>query len=70
MRAAFVKCLLLNYCSQAFPWNVLFAPRNLTVAASLLASALSVSGAIFPTLQMYSPYGGLIHVSPLIFVRP
>jgi hypothetical protein len=41
----------------------LFAPRNMTVVVSLLVSALSVSGAIFLILEMYSPYAGLIHVS-------
>jgi Protein of unknown function (DUF4239) len=41
----------------------LFAPRNATVVASLLVSALSVSGAIFLIVQMYSPYAGLIRVS-------
>ncbi len=41
----------------------LFAPRNLTVIVSLLVSAVSVSGAVFLILEMYSPYAGLIHVS-------
>jgi hypothetical protein len=41
----------------------LFAPRNATVVVSLLVSALSVSGAIFLILEMYSPYAGLIRVS-------
>jgi hypothetical protein len=41
----------------------LFAPRNVTVVVSLFVSALSVSGAIFLILEMYSPYAGLIHVS-------
>lgn len=41
----------------------LYAPRNATVVASLFVSALSVSGAIFLILEMYSPYAGLIHVS-------
>jgi len=41
----------------------LFAPRNATVVVSLLVSALSVSGAIFLMLEMYSPYTGVIHVS-------
>jgi hypothetical protein len=41
----------------------LFAPRNTTVVVSLSVSALSVSGAIFLILEMYSPYAGLIHVS-------
>lgn len=41
----------------------LFAPRNATVVTSLLVSALSVSGAIFLILELYKPYGGLIHIS-------
>jgi membrane-bound ClpP family serine protease len=41
----------------------LFAPRNGTVVASLLISALSVSGAILLILEMYTPYAGLIQVS-------
>ena len=41
----------------------LFAPRNATAIATLLVCALSVSGAIFLILEMYSPYAGLIHVS-------
>jgi len=41
----------------------LFAPRNVTVVVSLMVSALSVSGAVFLILEMYSPYSGLIHVS-------
>ncbi|MGC2735444.1 MAG: hypothetical protein WA212_16240 [Candidatus Acidiferrales bacterium] len=45
----------------------LFAPRNATVVVSLLISALSVSGAIFLIVQMYSPYAGLIRVSSAPF---
>jgi len=41
----------------------LFAPHNLTTIASLMAAALSVSGAIFLILVMYSPFGGLIQIS-------
>jgi hypothetical protein len=41
----------------------LYVPRNATVVVSLLVSAISVSGAIFLILEMYSPYEGLIHVS-------
>ncbi|HVO26526.1 MAG TPA: hypothetical protein VMW56_23190 [Candidatus Margulisiibacteriota bacterium] len=40
-----------------------FAPPNATVIASLAVSALSVSGAIFLILEMYSPYSGLIQIS-------
>ena len=47
----------------------LFAPFNATVVSSLIAAALSVSGAIFLILDMYKPYSGLIQISsaPLRF---
>jgi hypothetical protein len=41
----------------------LFAPRNATTLASLFIASLSVSGAIFLIVELYSPYGGLIEVS-------
>jgi hypothetical protein len=41
----------------------LFAPPNSTVIVTLFVSSLSVSGAIFLILEMYTPYAGLIHVS-------
>jgi len=41
----------------------LFAPRNVTVVATLLICALSVSGAILLILEMYTPYAGLIKIS-------
>ncbi|HYL69449.1 MAG TPA: hypothetical protein VEX69_09805 [Candidatus Limnocylindria bacterium] len=41
----------------------LFAPFNATAVASLFVSGLSVSGAIFLILELYSPYAGLIKVS-------
>jgi hypothetical protein len=41
----------------------LFTPLNATTVGSLLVSALSVSGAIFLILELYTPYGGLIEVS-------
>ena len=41
----------------------LFAPRNATVIAVLLISALSVSGAIFIILEMNHPLQGMIKVS-------
>jgi hypothetical protein len=43
-------------------WGI-FAPRNSTVVATWFVSALSVSGAIFLILEMYTPYAGLILVS-------
>jgi hypothetical protein len=41
----------------------LFAPPNATVIVSLFVTALSVSGAIFLILEMYTPYAGLIQIS-------
>jgi hypothetical protein len=41
----------------------LFGPRNLTVKACLLVSALAVAGAIFLILEMYQPQSGFIRVS-------
>jgi hypothetical protein len=55
--------VLIFWLSIIFISFGLFASRNATVVVSLLVSALSVSGAIFLILEMYSPYEGLIHVS-------
>lgn len=41
----------------------LFSPRNATSITSVVAAALSVSGAIFLILEMYMPFRGLIQVS-------
>lgn len=43
-------------------WGLL-APPNGTVIGTMLASALSASGAILLILEMYSPYEGFIRVS-------
>ncbi len=42
----------------------LFAPNNATAIATLFVCALSVSGAIFLVLEMYSPFKGLMQISP------
>jgi Protein of unknown function (DUF4239) len=41
----------------------LFAPRNATVTTALFVAALSVSGAIFLILEMYTPFSGVIRLS-------
>jgi hypothetical protein len=41
----------------------LFAPANCTVIAAFFVAALSVSGALFLIMEMYTPYGGLIRMS-------
>jgi hypothetical protein len=55
--------MLVFWLSTLFISFGLFAPANGTVVASLLVSALSVSGAILLIQDMYNPYGGLIQVS-------
>ena len=47
----------------------LFAPRNVTVMATLFVSALSVSCAIFLILEMYKPFRGLIRISGAPLMR-
>jgi hypothetical protein len=41
----------------------LYAPRNPTVVGVLFLCALSVSGAIFLILELYSPFEGWIKIS-------
>jgi Protein of unknown function (DUF4239) len=42
----------------------IFAPPNPTVIATLIICALAASGAIFIILEMYSPFSGLLRISP------
>lgn len=55
--------ILVFWLTAIFISFGLFAPRNATVSAALLASVLSVSGAVFLILEMYTPFGGLIEIS-------
>jgi hypothetical protein len=41
----------------------LYAPSNATVTVALFVAALSVSGAIFLILEMYTPFDGVIQIS-------
>lgn len=55
--------VLISWLTIIFIGFGLFAPTNATVIASLLVSALSVSGAILLILEMFAPFGGIIRVS-------
>jgi hypothetical protein len=55
--------ILVFWLSAIFVSFGLFAPRNATAITSLFVAGLSVSGAIFLILEMYSPFGGLIQIS-------
>ena len=41
----------------------IFAPFNATAIGSLIVAAVSVSGAIFLILEMYTPYSGVVQIS-------
>jgi hypothetical protein len=55
--------VLVFWLATIFTSFGLFAPRNATAFATLFVCALSVSGAIFLILEMYSPFQGLMQIS-------
>jgi hypothetical protein len=55
--------VLIFWLTALFVSFGLFAPRNATVFATLLVSAISVSFAIFLILELYNPYIGAIRLS-------
>jgi UDP-N-acetylmuramyl pentapeptide phosphotransferase/UDP-N-acetylglucosamine-1-phosphate transferase len=61
--------VLIFWLTAIFLSFGLFAPPNATVITALCISSLSVSGAIFLILEMYTPFSGLIKISsaPLRF---
>jgi hypothetical protein len=60
---AFVA-LLVFWLALLFASFGLFAPRNLTSAATLTLCALAVAGAIGMILELERGFGGLVHISP------
>ncbi len=55
--------VLIFWLAIVFTSFGLFAPRNATTIAALLVCALSVSGAIFLILELYTPFEGLMQIS-------
>lgn len=55
--------VLVFWLAIVFTSFGLFAPPNPTVVATLFLCALSVSGAIWLILEMYTPYEGLMQIS-------
>jgi hypothetical protein len=55
--------ILVFWLTAIFISFGVFAPRNATVTTTLFVAGLSVSGAIFLILEMYTPFGGLIGIS-------
>jgi hypothetical protein len=43
----------------------IFAPSNSTVMVTLIICALAVSAAIFIIMEMYSPFSGILKISPV-----
>ena len=56
--------VLISWLAANFVGFGLFAPSNTTVVATLALSALAVSSAIFIILEMYSPFSGVLRISP------
>jgi hypothetical protein len=77
-RTYFLMCLKSEQNSLSFPllavlvsWLVvifigfgLLAPRNDTIIATLVVCAVAVSGAIFIIMAMYTPFSGVMRISP------
>ena len=55
--------MLVFWLTTLFISFGLLAPSNATVVCSLSISAMSVSGAIFLILELYTPYKGVIQIS-------
>jgi hypothetical protein len=55
--------VLVFWLAIVFSSFGLFAPPNLTVIGTLFLCALSVSGAVFLILEMYTPFQGLMQLS-------
>lgn len=57
--------LLIFWFTITFVGFGIFSPSNTTVVVALGLCALAVSGAIFVTLEMYTPFQGLVQISSL-----
>jgi hypothetical protein len=55
---------LLFWLAITFMSFGLFAPRNLTVIATLFVCSIAVSSAVFLVLEMDGPFEGVVKVSP------
>ena len=58
-----IMAMLVFWLAIIFSSFGLFAPRNATAIATLFVCALSVSGAIFLILEMYTPFRGITRIS-------
>jgi hypothetical protein len=58
-----VLLLVVSWLTVIFISFGLFAPYNITTIATLFFCALSVSGAIFLIVELYTPFRGLLQIS-------
>jgi hypothetical protein len=56
--------VLVSWLATVFVSFGLFAPPNATVVVTLALGALAVSSAIFIILEMYTPFSGILRISP------
>lgn len=57
-------CVVTSWLVAIFISFGIFAPPNTTVIVTLIVCALAVSAAIFIILEMYSPFTGVLRISP------
>jgi Protein of unknown function (DUF4239) len=56
--------ILVSWLAAIFVSFGLFAPPNTTVVVSLGLGAMAVSSAVFLILEMYTPFKGVLRISP------
>jgi Protein of unknown function (DUF4239) len=56
--------VLVSWMAAIFASFGLYAPLNATVIVALVISAIAVSAAIFIMLEMYTPFTGVLRISP------
>lgn len=56
--------VVVSWLAAIFVSIGLFAPRNPTVLATFTLGALTVSTAVLIIVEMYSPFRGILHISP------
>jgi len=57
-------CVVVCWLSAIFLSFGVFSPPNRTVMVTLFCCAFAVTGAIFIILEMYSPFAGILRISP------
>jgi hypothetical protein len=56
--------IVVSWLAAIFASFGLFAPTNATVVVTLALGAMAVSSAILLILEMYTPFSGVLRISP------